>query len=203
MTNKPILGRDFDRDKNLTYRPQDESGDLPYNSLVMIDTPIQESIVSIILEQHRELHEFINALKHPRSTDEEKQKALFDLIGLWMPHAQAEENTLYDEIVFSQEEQRELDEAFEEHAITQIIIEELEELNFRLMWNDPIEQKAKALAEIIDRHLKTEEESYLKLIRDLLPQEDLILLGREFTRQYEAVASHYKASLKPSRILSN
>lgn len=197
-----MLGRDFDRDKNLTYRPQDESGDLPYHPLVMIDTPRQESIVSILLEQHRQLGEFTKILKNLKSTEEEKQRALFDLVGLWVPHAQAEENALYDEVVFSKDTQHEVDEAFEEHAIAQIMIEKLEGLNFRLTWNKNIEQKAKALAEVIDRHIQTEEESYLKLVQDLLPQENLLLLGHEFTRQFEAVASHYKASLKPSRILS-
>ncbi|WP_409478939.1 hemerythrin domain-containing protein [Pseudobdellovibrio sp. HCB154] len=202
MTNKPTLGRDFDRDKNLTYRPQDESGDLPYHPLVMIDTKQQESIVSLILEQHRMLYEFTKTLKDSKSNEAAKQKALFDLVGLWVPHAQAEENALYDEIIFSKEVQHQLDEAIEEHAIMQIMIEELEGLNFRLTWNKNIEQKAKALADVIDRHVLVEEESYLKLVQDLIPPENLQLLGREFTRQFEAVASHYKASLKPSRILS-
>lgn len=202
MANKPILGRDYDRDKNLTYRPQDESGDLPYHPLLMIDTPQQESIVSIILEQHRELREHIIMLQHPNANEDEKQKALFDLVGLWTAHAQAEENALYDEVIFSSEVQQQIEEAFEEHAITEIMIEELEGLNFRLSWNQKIDQKAKALAEVINRHIKTEEESYLKLVQDLLPLEDLKLLGREFKRQFEAVASHYKASLKPSRVLS-
>lgn len=196
-----MLGRDFDRDKNLTYRPQDESGDLPYHPLVMMDAP-QESIVSLILEQHRMLFEFAQILRNIKSNDEQKQKALFDLVGLWVPHAQAEENALYDEVIFSKEMQHQLDEAFEEHAIMQILIEELEGLNFRLAWNKNIEQKAKVLAEVIERHIHTEEQSYLKLVQDLLPSENLQLLGREFTRQFEAVASHYKASLKPSRILS-
>lgn len=197
-----MLGRDFDRDKNLTYRPQDESGDLPYRSLVMIDIPRQESIAAIILEQHQILRGFAKILKNPRSTEDEKQQALFDLIGLWVPHAEAEENALYDEVVFSKEVQHQVNEAFEEHAIMQILIEELEDLNFRLIWNEAIEQKAKILAQIVERHMQTEEESYLKLVKDLLPQEDSLLLGREFTRQFEAAASHYKASLKPSRILS-
>lgn len=197
-----MLGRDFDRDKNLTYRPQDESGDLPYHPLVMIDRRQQESIVSILLEQHRILRGFTKILKNATSIEKEKQHALFNLVGLWVPHVQAEENTLYDEVVFSKEMQHQVEEAFEEHAITQIMIEELEDLNFRLTWNKNIEQKAKALAEVIERHIQTEEESYLKLVQDLLPLENAQLLGHEFTRQFEAVASHYKASLKPSRILS-
>lgn len=201
MVNKPTYGRDFDRDKNLTYRPQDESGDLEHISPFFAPIPRPDSVVNIIIRQHQELREYIHVLKMTKSTSAEKQSALLDFVNLWLAHAQAEENTLYEEVTFSSELKPLLDEAFEEHAIAQILIEELEALNFRLNWNTMIQIKAKTLAEVVEHHLKNEEETYLKLILDLLPQEDLQLLGREFARQFEAIAAHNKVSLKPSRVL--
>lgn len=202
MVNKPAYGRDFDRDKNLTYRPQDESGDLEHISPFFAPMPRPDSVVNIIIRQHQELREYVHVLKNANSTSAEKQSALLDLVALWLAHAQAEENTLYDEVTFSSDLKPLLDEAFEEHAIARILIDELEALNFRLSWNSMIQLKAKTLAEVIEHHLKNEEATYLKLILDLLPQEDLQLLGHEFARQFDAIAAHNKVSLKPSRVLS-
>jgi len=201
MVNKPIYGRDFDRDKNLTYRPQDESGDVDDESPLFGQTPA-ENILNVIIKQHHEMREYIHVIKHIESTSVEKQRALLDLVSVWIAHSQAEENTLYDEVSFSSEIKPHLDEAIEEQAIAQIMIEELENLNFRLNWNLIIQVKAKALAEVIEQHLKNDEATYLRMIVELLPQEDLQLLGHEFTRQFEATAAHNKASLKPSRVLS-
>lgn len=200
MVNKPIYGRDFDRDKNLTYRPQDESGDEDNISPIFISTP-SENILNVIIKQHHEMREYIHIVKNIEATSIEKQRALLDLVSLWTAHSQAEENTLYDEVAFSSEVKPHLDEAIEEHAIAQIMIEELENLNFRINWNSIIQVKAKALAEVIEQQLKSDEATYLKLIVEILPQEDLQLLGREFKRQFEATAAHNKASLKPSRVL--
>lgn len=202
MVNKPIYGRDFDRDKNLTYRPQDESGDLGYVPSFFAPSQRPESIVNLIIKQDQELREHIHILKSFDSTSDEKQRALLDLVNLWLAHSLAEENTLYDEVSFSNELKPFLDEAYEEHAIAQILIEELEALNFRLTWNSVIQIKAKTLAEVVEHHLKNEEETYLKMILELLPQDELQLLGREFARQFEATAAHNKVSLKPSRVLS-
>lgn len=201
MVNKPNYGRDFDRDKNLTYRPQDESGDVDYVAPLFTSTPA-DNVVNVIIQQHHEMREFIHNIKTVETSSGEKQRSLLELVALWMAHSQAEENTLYDEVSFSSEIKPHLDEAIEEHAIAQILIEELEALNFRLSWNTLIQAKAKALAEVIEQHLKNDEATYLKLILELLPQEDLQLLGREFKRQFEATAAHNKASLKPSRVLS-
>lgn len=199
MANKPGFGRDFDRDKNLTYRPQDESGELPYHPL-LVDTPRQESIVAIILDQHHQLRELTVVLKYPKWNKDEKQTALLEFINLWSAHAQAEENALYDEVMFSADVQNQIDAALDEHAMAQTLIDDLEALNFRITWSLDIEKKAKALAEVVESHMSTEEDSYLKLIQDLLPLEEQLLLGREFSRQFEAIASHNRASLKPSRI---
>ena len=201
MVNKPIYGRDFDRDKNLTYRPQDESGDADF--VPSLFTPIPEAnIVNIIIKQHHEMREYIHVLKNTDSPGVEKQRALLELVSLWSAHSLAEENTLYDEVSFSPEIKAYLDEAAEEHAIARILIEELEDLNFRLNWTASVQAKAKSLAEVIEHHLKNDEATYLKIILELLPQEDLQLLGREFTRQFKATAAHNKVSLKPSRVLT-
>lgn len=199
MANKLGHGRNFDRDKNLTYRPQDESGDAPYHPL-LIDIPRQDSIVAIIVDQHRQLRELTAVLKYPHWHKEEKQAALLEFVYLWTAHAQAEENALYDEVMFSAQMQKQIAAVLAEHALAQTLIDELEVLNFRLTWSLDIEQKAKALAEVVEGHMSSEEESYLRLVQDLLPLEEKLLLGREFTRQFEAIAAHNKASLKPSRL---
>lgn len=49
--NKTILGRDYDRDKNLTYRPQDESADLPIHSRVSLEISRYETIIAVVLKQ--------------------------------------------------------------------------------------------------------------------------------------------------------
>lgn len=200
MVNKPIYGRDFDRDKNLTYRPQDESGDADFVPSLFSPIP-QENIVNIIIKQHHEMREYIHVIKSCDVTDVAKQRALLELVTLWSAHSQAEENTLYDEVSFSSEIKPHLDEAVEEHATARILIEELENMNFRINWTSQIKVKARSLAEVIEHHLKSDEATYLKMILELLPQEELQLLGREFTRQYEATAAHNKVSLKPSRVL--
>ena len=201
MVNKPIYGRDFDRDKNLTYRPQDESGDSDFVPSLFLPIP-ETNIVNIIIKQHHELREYIHVIKNSESRDVEKQRALLELVSLWSAYSQAEENTLYDEVSFSAEIKPHLDEAAEEHAIARILIEELENLNFRLNWTSLIQAKARSLAEVIEHHLKNDESSYLKIILEILPHEELQLLGREFTRQFEATAAHNKVSLKPSKVLS-
>jgi hypothetical protein len=200
MTNiKTILGRDYDRDKNLTYRPQDESGDLPADPVLSLEIPRYQSIISIVLKQHREMREIIFVLKNFDETSKEKQKALLNLASLWTNHAKAEENALYEEVSFSKDIQKLMNAAFKEHEAAQVLLDDLETLNFRLTWNSTIEIKARILAEKIERHLKIEERSYLKMAEGLVAPEDLLRLGHEFARQYKAAAFHDKASLKPSR----
>lgn len=172
MVNKPIFGRDFDRDKNLTYRPQDESGDADFVPSLFSPIP-QENIVNIIIEQHHEMREYIHVIKSCGVTDVARQRALLDLVNMWSAHSQAEENTLYDEVSFSSEIKPHLDEAAEEHATARILIEELENLNFRINWTSQIKVKARSLAEVIEHHLKSD----------------------------EATAAHNKVSLKPSKVL--
>lgn len=199
MTNK-TLGRDFDRDKNLTYRPQDESGDVPNESFAVFDVKEKKTIGSLIVEQHNQIRELTFALQKSNS-EIEKQKLLLDLISLWMIHARAEENTLYEEPLFTLEIQQRMGSAIREHEIINFLIDEVEGLNFRLAWSFAIDLKAKALAEMINTHLQNEEIS-LAMIELAFLKEDLLRLGREFTRQFEAAASHNKASLKPSQILT-
>jgi hemerythrin superfamily protein len=196
--NKYPHGRDFDRDKNLTYRPQDESMQIASldQAQTLIDAEVD--VVSIIRNQHALLMQSVRVLADKSLREKEKQKAAFDLVALWTAHAKAEENTVYDEMRSHKESGTLPDEGTEEHAIIELLVEEIEALNFRLNWSAQIEEKAKALAEVIENHIKDEEEVFLPLVKDTLPRDELVLLGREFQRQFKEISAHYKASLKPS-----
>lgn len=192
MTNK-TMGRDYDRDKNLTYRPQDESGDWSTEPLVKITIAPNQSIVTILLKLHEKLRDFTAIVKANNTVPVEKQNGLLNLIDLWCAYVTAEENALYDETAIASEKHK--------HVDTEVLIEELENLNFRFTWNEVINSKALVLAQLVDKYLLFEEEIVFTKIENLLVNEDQLRLGREFIRQFEAAAFHQKASLKPSRII--
>lgn len=189
MMNKITHGRDYDRDKNLTYRPQDEAADNASDVNEILDL----DIVSAIKNNHALLRKYIQVLVKSENSLGEKQQALLDIVNYWTAHSSAEENTLYDET-----QSQLTSDALEEHAIIQIMIDELESLSFRITWNRLIEVKARALAGVIDHSILDEQDTYFKWIKQLIPPRDLLLLGHEYQRQFEAALIRNKASLKPS-----
>lgn len=201
---KSIHGRDYDRDKNLSYRPQDESGDISSDNILLhkhAELDASTDIITLIRRNYNELKKSIDIINDKHSKPLDKQCALLNFVNLWTAHAQAEESTLYDEVQFSKMLHARTDSAYEEHEVIQMMIVELESLNFRLEWNKQIETKAKALAEVVSYHLRLEEK-FLDLAAELLSKEDLIMMGREFVRQFEVAEAHNKASLKPSQFHS-
>lgn len=196
--NRKQLGRDFDRDKNLSYRPQDESSDDIYDpyfasAFFSIENFVAHPIDYLIAKQHQWLIFLIANLKKSNISEFRKQQYLLQLVGLWTIHSVAEENALYEET--------QLPEVLQNHKNIDIIIEDLESSDFRQSWSFSIGLKANALAELIENHVH-QGELFLNKLRSSQSNDNLLRLGAEFLRQFEAAAHHYQASLKPTHTLT-
>lgn len=192
------LGRDYDRDKNQTYRPHDEATEDIFAAVDLktkILTEPAESILSVMQEQHNILRESIHVLIDENASGSEKQKQLLQFINLFTAHSEAEENTIYEELRFITGTQMIVYEALEEHAIAKILIEELIAADFQLVWSAEIAAKAKVLAQIVDRHLLEEETNFFKTAKETFSVDELLMLGKEFKRQFENMRAHQKAAL--------
>ena len=195
--SKQFLGRDYDRDKNQTYRPHDEAMDSSGEEGT-VKEEITADILSLLLIHHQQLKQSIYVLKDDSVVGTEKQLHLLQFVDLFMAMSQTEENILYDELRFLHEHEVMTFQAYEMNAVARAIIQELEALEFRLNWSTLVAAKAKVLAEIVEQHLNNEEAYYFSVVREVLPKEELVMLGKEYLRLFEEAKAHEKASLKPS-----
>ncbi len=140
-------------------------------------------IIFLIQEQHQKLKILTNILKSGHVDSSEKQKQLAHFINLLAANCCAESQTIYEVLKDIKDSEPLTFEGMEEHAVAKILIDELEELNFRSQWNAEIEAKAKILAEIVEHHMAEEESEFFSLARRLLTNAELIIIGEEFKQK--------------------
>lgn len=114
-------------------------------------------IEKLILEDHKPLKKLIKIMKNDRVEVSDRQEAFEEFAPLLVAHANAEEEALYTYLK-NQEDLRE--EGFEgqvEHTLADQMVEEIK----RTKDEDELSAKIKVLAELVEHHIKEEEDEML------------------------------------------
>ncbi len=141
-------------------------------------------VFSVLKQQHDQLRRLIKVLKDSLAGPSEKQYHLIQFIELLNVHCKAEEQTLYRVLKDISESQNLTFEAFEDHAVAKILIDELKDADYENTWSPFIEAKAKTLAVITETHMLDEENVIFSAAQNLLTEEELRIIGEEFNLAY-------------------
>lgn len=122
----------------------------------------QSDILKLIVEEHKPLKQMIKVLKDSEKNDLEDRKAMFEEFAVELiSHAKPEEKSLY---AFMRSEEDLREDSFEgdvEHGLADQLIEEIKRTEDDDMWS----ARVKVLAELVEHHIKEEEEDMFPEVR--------------------------------------
>ena len=144
-------------------------------------------IVELLAKDHRALEKTLATLTQTPSTEPGRRIELFSqLQTLLQAHARAEEEVVYRRLRVKQPDESKILEAFEEHHLVDILLQELaSDCPGGRGWS----AKTRVFEELLRHHIK-EEEVYLFPLLEALDQAQRDLMGREFSMlKHERVES--------------
>jgi hemerythrin superfamily protein len=130
-------------------------------------------IVLLLEKDHREIRSLLTRL---RSTEKAKLRLFGELRALLEAHDAAEEEELYPRVARILEMKEEAETFLEEHQAARDLMDRLETVNPNgNAWDTLVAD----LSEVIETHLREEEELLFPQMRRLLPFEILERMGRD------------------------
>lgn len=142
------------------------------------ETSPRDDIIKLIMEDHKPLKKLLRVLKNTKLDIEERRNAFDEFAPLLTSHSKPEEQSLY---VFLKENVDLREEGFEsevEHTLADAIVEELRRMDDDDRWS----AQAKILSDLVERHIKKEEDEVLPLFKRKSEVEDRVQLGQSFQR---------------------
>lgn len=146
------------------------------------------SIIDLIMIDHRALKNCIKILKSEVESKNQKLEASKVFLKVLKAHTESEEKYLYEKFKHNKEAHFHILEGFEEHHVADAQMKTLTpKISKTRSFTETLEAKMKVLAEIVEHHLKEEENELLPIIKDEAPSEELDKLGalylkdRDFT----------------------
>jgi len=159
---------------------------------------VADSIFDLLITDHRAVAGVFEQLKMELEEDEPKQEVCLDLLrkidALLTPHARAEEELVYPAFAASEdaedgedaEEARDaVAEGFEEHALVHQLCAQLKELP---EVDDVWCAKAKVMMDLVEHHVREEENTMIPAARKILQKEEALALASEFLSGKERIA---------------
>jgi hypothetical protein len=137
-----------------------------------------EDVISLITADHREVELLFEQLS---KMPENRPALRAELAAKFIAHARAEEAKVYPELAKAKPRQKEeVHDAVEEHH-------EAEEILIQLLHVDPngpeFDTLLHEMAEAVAHHVQEEENEVLPAMREALPSERLVELGRLFSER--------------------
>ncbi len=160
----------------------------------------QENIITLIKNDHKPLKEGIQILTSDSAKPAQKKSALKKFLVDLKLHAKSEEAALYDNVVDKKEVHDVILEGYEEHAVADLLADELEASNFESDFSDELQAKSKVLAELVKHHVEEEEEEMLADLKKACSEEELVTLGEQYAKTYQMLTTQLSAartSIKP------
>lgn len=140
-----------------------------------------EDIIQLILEDHKPLKRLIKVLKSDSAEFPEKQVAFEELAPTLVCHAKPEEQSWY--VAMKQQDEMVVEgiEGDVEHQLADQLVEEIK----RCQDEDEYMAKCKVLAEMLEHHIKEEEEEMLPDYKEKTDIEERREVGRLYLRLRE------------------
>lgn len=133
-------------------------------------------IINLIMEDHKPLKKLIKILKDSEKSFEERIEAYAEFAPLLINHSKSEEESLYVVMKTNDELRQEAMEGDVEHALADQLLEEIKRTEDEDLWS----AKVKVLAELIEHHVKEEEEELLPDYRKHTDPEERFKVGQKF-----------------------
>jgi hemerythrin-like domain-containing protein len=135
-------------------------------------------IIETLARDHRNLEEHLDALAALRSTERQERTRLFSRVqALLIAHARAEEEVVYRPLRARLPDEVKLYEAYEEHHITDVL---LQELAADCPGDEGWSARTRVLNELVRHHIKEEELHLFALIEQELGEQDRERMDEEF-----------------------
>jgi len=125
-------------------------------------------VVNAIKLDHDALRNYIGTLKDGHKPLAERRKAYDDFSALLKSHSMAEEEAVYASVedIPKKDLKIEIAEGYVEHQVAEDLMKTMESVTDAREWG----AHANVLAEIVEHHLKEEEEELLPLIQEAAPK---------------------------------
>jgi Hemerythrin HHE cation binding domain len=149
-----------------------------------------DSIFDLLVADHRAVAGVFEQLKAQLEQDEADSARCLDLLAkidaLLTPHARAEEELIYPAFATGDKGMNAVAEGLEEHALVRQLCGQLKELaEVDGIWR----AKAKVLMDLVEHHVREEENEMIPAARKLLDAEESAALASEFLAGKERIAA--------------
>jgi hemerythrin superfamily protein len=133
-------------------------------------------VLSLIEEDHKPLKDLLHKMKDVYLSDDERIKAFHDFASLFLPHAEAEDASLYE---FMKSKPEFLQDAFDgetEHMVAEQLCDDI-----RATADEHcLVGKIKVLAEVVEHHIYDEEHDVFPRLRNEINHHKLERLVRSY-----------------------
>lgn len=146
---------------------------------------VESDILSLIKTHHQPLKDLIQTLKDSEADLSERRSAFEEFAPLLASHAKAEEEVLYVAMKKNDELREDGFEGDVEHILADQLLEEIPRTSDPDLWS----ARVKVLAEMIEHHVKEEEQDMFPEIRDEIEVSERVQMGEAYNRRYEELLS--------------
>ena len=135
-----------------------------------------------ILEDHKEIRSMLDKAKSRATSDlDASVKEFHKLHDELVSHHEAEEHTVFKPLVEAEKTKSITEEAIEEHTSIDEYLAKVKMSHKTERW----EAKLSVLKELVDHHLKEEEDSLIPKGREVLSPEEQQSLGEKFEKEHK------------------
>jgi hemerythrin superfamily protein len=150
-------------------------------------------IYEIIVADHEKARGLLDQIKKTKDTDGEKRSKLFaDLKPELMMHQHVEEGVFYSKLKEIEDTRDDALEAINEHHVVDGLLEELDAMPTD---NDEWRAKFGVLKELVEHHMREEEEEFLPGAKKVLDED----LAREMADVYQQKKAAGLDAMEPMR----
>jgi iron-sulfur cluster repair protein YtfE (RIC family) len=140
-------------------------------------------IYDLLKQEHKKVQKIFKQLKGKESESHPKKELLSELQQELMMHMEGEEKLLYPVLEKSKETHEKTLEGFEEHNVAKTVLKEL--LGMKNINDDKWAAKLSVLQELVDHHVKEEEEELFKKAKKVLDKSQATEIAKLYTEEKE------------------
>lgn len=140
-----------------------------------------KTVIALIKKQHLLLNKCIALLQDPNVDPLHKQEQTIFFVDMLIACMKAEEKTLLSVLQNNDICQELAFDVIEGNAIAQILISDLEELDYKNKWDNQVIAKLKTLMRLIQNNSQ-EKEDLLKQAAFVLSKNEQLFLGKKFQK---------------------
>lgn len=158
----------------------------------------QGDIINLIIEDHKQLKQLVKILKNSEKDIDARMEAFAEFAPALTNHSKSEEHSLYAAMKQVESLRSETLEGSVEHGLADQMMEEIKRTSDQDLWT----AKAKVLAELVEHHIKEEEDDLLPDYRKNSDIEERLEIGQKFLKLKTAMAEQGNDDAPPEETIS-